>query len=217
MSEPPATKEWDAQWGRVGRALGEYSVATLHEAAEQKGALPAAIKPLSVEWKLCGPAYPVSCAPRDNLWLHRAIYAAPPGAVLVAETGGFYEAGYWGEVMTIAAMERRLGGLVLDGAVRDLARLLALGFPIFARGVHILGTAKDPEARGGLNVSIRLGSVVVRPGDWVVGDADGVVVVYEEDLETVVERAKQREDKEQEVIRRLRRGESTLSIYHLDP
>lgn len=200
----------------AGKALRAFSAATLHEALGKKGNLPSAIKPVQSNWKVCGPAYPVSCAPQDNLWLHRAIYAAPAGAVLVAETGGFHEAGYWGEIMTVAALQRGLAGLVLDGCVRDKVQLCRLGFPIFARGLNILGTGKDPAARGSLNEPIRIGEIMVRPGDWVVGDDDGVVIIYQEDISRVVHEAETREQKEGDVMERLKQGETTLNIYGLD-
>lgn len=201
--------------GPRGKQLGEFAVATLHEATGQKGNLPGGIKPIKAGWTLNGPAYPVSCAPRDNLWLHRAIYAAPEGVVLVVETGGYHEAGYWGEIMTSAAVERRLAGLVLDGCVRDKLQVTDMGFPIFARGLNVLGTGKDPHARGSLNQPIRVGRTLVRDGDWVVGDDDGVVIINQEDIEQVLESARARIDKEHDVMERIHRGESTLDIYRL--
>ncbi|WP_067929419.1 4-carboxy-4-hydroxy-2-oxoadipate aldolase/oxaloacetate decarboxylase [Alicyclobacillus shizuokensis] len=197
----------------VPKAQG-YSSATLHEAAGQRGALPSAIKPLEPDWKVCGRAVPVSSPPGDNLWLHRAIYAAQPGDILVVHTGGAYEYGYWGDVMTTAALARGLGGLVIDGCVRDGKVLRELGFPIFARGLCIRGTRKDPSGAGSIRLPIRIDDAVVQDGDLVVGDADGVVVVPQADVEATLVRAQQRERHEEEVRVLLRRGASTLDIYH---
>lgn len=192
-----------------------FSAATLHEAYAKRGALPSAVKPVSASLAVCGPAFTVLSPPRDNLWLHRAIYAARPGDVLVVDTGGFHEAGYWGEVMTAAAMERKLGGLVIDGCVRDGNRLAASGFPVFSRGLCIRGTDKDRSAAGCLNEPIRLGDVRICPGDLVVGDADGVVVVAQEHVRRALEAAGRREEEEQRLFERIAAGETTLDMYRL--
>ncbi len=159
-----------------------------------------------------GPAVTVSCAPGENLKIHEAIYTARAGDVLVVEVGGGYEYGYWGEIMTVAAQARALGGLVIDGGVRDGDRIIDLGFPVFARRQCIRGTGKDPSA-GAIDEPIAVGDVSVRPGDVVVGDGDGVVVVRQEDVESVAAAAQSREAVEAEIMDGLRAGRSTLEIY----
>jgi 4-hydroxy-4-methyl-2-oxoglutarate aldolase len=191
------------------------SAASLHEAAGKQGALPAAIKPLSPAFRLCGWAFPVKSPPGDNLWLHRAIYEAAAGDVLVVHTGGFTEAGYWGEIMTQAAIERKHAGLVIDGGVRDSQRLIALAFPVFSRGICIQGTSKDPSGKGTLRAPIQLGDIVIRYGDLVVGDADGVVIIAQESAADVIEKAHARDAAEAVILERLSRGERTLDIYNL--
>lgn len=188
-------------------------VATLHEAAGKTGAFPAAIKPVAPSFKICGPALTVQSPPADNLWLHRALMVAQPGDVLVVQVSGHYDAGYWGEVMSTAARVRILGGLVIDGCVRDGAILEEFGFPVFARGLCIRGTGKDFAARGWIGHAQMFDDVVVQPGDLIVGDADGVVAVARERVGEVLAAAREREAKEQEIIRRLEAGESTLDIY----
>ncbi|NBH07437.1 RraA family protein [Amycolatopsis sp. SID8362] len=190
--------------------LGEFGTATLHESGATP--LPPQLRPLDPAWRICGYAFTVRLTPGNNIWLHRALYAAAPGDVLVASTGGAFEFGYWGDILTSAAIARRLGGLVLDGCVRDSAELLQLGFPVFSRGLCVRGTGKDTTG-GDLDADITIGSVVVRPGDLVVGDADGVVVSPREDAAVIGERAARREDKEASVRRRIAAGESTLDIY----
>jgi 4-hydroxy-4-methyl-2-oxoglutarate aldolase len=157
----------------------------------------------------------VSSPPGDNLWLHRAIYAAGPGDVLVVSVDGDGEFGYWGEVMSEAALARSLGGLVIDGPVRDAARLRALGFPVFATGLCIRGTGKDPAAQGGLEAPVVLGDVTVNHGDLVMGDEDGVVVVPSAEARRAIDLAEAREQEEATIFDRLRAGETTLSIYGL--
>ncbi len=197
----------------VLREAATLATATLHEAAGQVGALPAAIKPIASGVRVCGPAFTVAAAPVDNLWIHRGLAEAAPDAILVVTVDGAYEAGYWGDVMTSAAMARGLGGLVIDGCVRDRRELRDSGFPIFARGVSIRGTAKVADAPGSVGASLRVGDVVVRPGDLIVGDDDGVVVLPREDLPGILRGAQARIVKEAEVIGELRRGRTTLEIY----
>jgi 4-hydroxy-4-methyl-2-oxoglutarate aldolase len=191
------------------------SSATVHEAAGRIGALPSAIKPLDRAWHLVAPAFPVRLPPGDNLWLHRAVYAAKPGEVLVVDTGGGFEYGYWGEILAEAALARGLAGLVIHGGVRDAQRLRELGWPVFAERVCIRGTVKDPAGDGALGKPINLGGVDVAEGDLVVADADGVVVVPAARAAAVSVRSHERDRAEAETIRRLRAGETTLAIYRL--
>jgi 4-hydroxy-4-methyl-2-oxoglutarate aldolase len=195
--------------------LAQFDTATVHEACGRRGALPSSIKPVDPSFRICGPAFTVDCPPSDNLCVHRAVYAARPGDVLVVDVRGHIEAGYWGEILSQAALVRGLGGLVISGGVRDLHQLVALGFPVFAANVCIRGTRKEPKGDGRLGETILVGDVTVRPGDTVLGNADGVVVVEADELEAVVAAARARVEAERDVLTRLRRGESTLDIYGL--
>ncbi|MCP5381589.1 MAG: RraA family protein [Kordiimonadaceae bacterium] len=193
------------------QALGAFGTATIHEAAGQIGALPGNIKPISKNMKLCGPVFPLHCLARSNINLHEAIYRAKPGDILVGCIEGMKDAGYWGDILTCAAQERGIKGLVLDGCVRDADDIDALGFPIFARGLNILGTGK---MRGGsIGDKIMIGDIEINAGDVIVGDRDGVVVIPSAKLEHVIEASKSREDKENDVRKRLKAGESSLEIY----
>jgi len=196
----------------IARAA-QVSAATLHEAAGKTGALPAAIKPVASSFRICGPALTVNSPPADNLWLHRALAVARPGDVLVVSVAGHYGAGYWGEVMSTMAQARQLGGLVIDGCVRDGGILEDFGFPVFARGLCMRGTGKDFSARGWLGHPVLMGDVVVQPGDVIVGDADGVVALPQAQLETVLQAAASRDAHEADIMRRLRAGEATLDLF----
>ncbi|MFM2364209.1 MAG: hypothetical protein RLZZ316_3111, partial [Bacteroidota bacterium] len=101
------------------KELSKFSAATLHEALGKQGNLPSGIKPIAANMKVCGPAYTVKTMPRDNVLLHRAYAYAKPGDVIVVECGGFYEAGYWGDLMSLGAKTKGINGLVIDGCVRD--------------------------------------------------------------------------------------------------
>ncbi|MEA2211902.1 MAG: 4-hydroxy-4-methyl-2-oxoglutarate aldolase [Solirubrobacteraceae bacterium] len=195
--------------------LAGLSSATVHEAYGMRGALPSAVKPVDPDFYLCGPVFTIDCPPADNLWLHRAIYAAAPGDVLVADMRGHTEAGYWGEVLSQAAIARGIAGLVMTGGVRDTREISTLRFPVFAANVCIRGTVKDPRGDGRLGGSMRIGDVDVHPGDTVVGDADGAVVVGAHHVDSVAQAGRARVASEREMLKRLRRGESTIDILGL--
>lgn len=194
------------------RARG-HSSATLSEASGLSIAVCPELRSAWAGARLCGPAFTVQGAGGDNLALHHAILQAPPGAVLVADLGGA-RFGHWGEVLTVAAQQRGLTGLLIDGGVRDAAELEALGFPVFSRNNSILGTRKHFCGVYGLPVTV--GGITVRTGDLVVGDVDGVVALPSADVEQVLDRADARLAKENEFMEQLRKGRSTLDLYGFD-
>jgi len=195
--------------------LKSLGTSTLYEAQGRKGAFPAAIRPT---WKgafVAGRAFTVLMRPGDNLALHHAVALASPGDVLVVDCDGYSDSGVWGEVLTVAAQHRGIAGLVVNGSVRDIDRGEALGFPVFSRGVSMGGTSKDdPGTLGGV---LRLGSLEVSPGDLIVGDSDGVVAISQSALETVVDAATDREEREQVMMRSLREGKLTIELMDLRP
>lgn len=199
--------------GLIARARALPS-ATVHEAGGRVGALPPAIKPVHPSMKLCGPAVTVHSPGGDNLWIHRALYVARPGDVLVVYANEVYDYGYWGEIMSTAAQVRGLGGLVIAGGVRDIDLLERIGFPVFATGLCIRGTGKDHLARGWVNHPVLMGDITVHAGDLVLGDRDGVVVIGRERAAEVVRAAEQREAKEADVLKRIAAGERTLEVYN---
>ncbi len=193
------------------------SSASLYEAVGQVGALPSTIRPIRPGMHLTGSALTVKSPPGDNLWLHRAIYAARPGDVLVVDVGSGLEYGYWGEIMTVAAQARGVAGLVISGGIRDSDQLASRGFPTFAGTVCLRGTAKDASNKGEIGGLICLGGVTVRYGDFVVADSDGVVVVPRDQAAEAVGGSLKRDAAERQIISRLNAGESTLDIYGLPP
>jgi 4-hydroxy-4-methyl-2-oxoglutarate aldolase len=193
------------------------SASTAHEAAGRIGALPSQIRPRHPSFRICASAFPVRCPAGDNLWLHRAVYAAQAGQALVVEvTGGDgTDFGYWGEILSVAATERGLAGLVITGGVRDIDQLAQVGFPVFSTAVALRGTVKDPASAGQLGEPVRIGAVQVHDGDLVIADCDGVVVLPAADASAALAAAATREAKERDVLTRLRAGASTLEIYGL--
>jgi 4-hydroxy-4-methyl-2-oxoglutarate aldolase len=195
--------------------IAAMGTSTLYEAAGQRGALPSAIRPMTRNCRFAGSAVTVSGPPGDNLWLHRGLYKCRPGDTLVATVGGAYEWGYWGEILSFAARELALAGVVIDGCVRDLAQIDEVGIPVFGRGASIRGTAKHADGVGAINDAIVLGNAVVNPGDWIVGDEDGLVVIPVGRAESVIERGKERLAKESIIMAALRVGKRTLDLYDL--
>jgi 4-hydroxy-4-methyl-2-oxoglutarate aldolase len=195
--------------------LSAVSSATLHEVAGRIGCLPASIKPADPTFHIGGPAFPVRCQPGNNLQLHQAVYAASAGDVLVADVGSDPNYGYWGELLSVAASVRRLGGLVINGCVRDCLALAEVGFPVFGAGVFVQGTGKDGGEHDSFPDSVQIGNVVVHRGDLVVGDADGVVAVPAAIAQEMVRRSYERMAAERVVIERLRSGETTIDILGL--
>jgi 4-hydroxy-4-methyl-2-oxoglutarate aldolase len=187
--------------------------ATLHEAGGRIGALPGIIKPVHPAMTLCGPAVTVHSPAGDNLWIHRALYAALPGDVLVVFASDGYDWGYWGEILSTAAIARKLGGLVIDACVRDGVLLGELSFPVFARGLNIRGTGKDFGARGWINAPVMIGDVIINAGDLIVGDGDGVVAIPRAKAADVIAASHEREAKEAGIMERLKASETSLSIY----
>lgn len=191
------------------KALASLPVAALYEAAGG-GALPGAIQALGPANQLAGPAYPVRCAGRSNLPIHRALYAARPGEVLVIAHGGEPEAALAGEMVATAARIRGLAGLVLDGFVRDRAELEAAHFPVFCRGAAVLGPDKRAHRHAGIGKPVRIGGTRIRPGDFVRGDADGVIVLPKGKLAAITKMAPARLEKEAEMRRKMKKSGARL-------
>jgi 4-hydroxy-4-methyl-2-oxoglutarate aldolase len=191
-------------------ALG---TATVGEAWPAARLAAAPLRPLAPGMALAGTALPVRCVPGDNLALHLAIAAARPGDVLVVDYGGSVESGPFGEIMALACQLRGIAGLVIDGAVRDSAQIAALGFPVFARGLNIRGTAKGD--RGVIGAPVSLGGVTVAPGDVVLADADAILLLGPGDIGPALTAARARAEREADIMARLRQGETTVSILGL--
>lgn len=199
---------------QIEQAL-RYGTATLHEAAGRVGALPSNIKPIAAGLRLCGPAFTVHGRGYDNLWIHRALYTASPGDILVIATGQALEAGYWGQILNEAAMVRRLGGVVIEGGVRDSNVLARQPFPVFSAGICMVGTGKDQGATGWLNAPVRIGNIVVQPGDLICGDDDGVVAIGKDHVTDTLKASAVREADEVGKIARIKAGERTVDLYQL--
>jgi 4-hydroxy-4-methyl-2-oxoglutarate aldolase len=184
--------------------------ALLHEALGKRGAFQHDVRPAWAGAKILGRALTVKSMPGDNLMLHVAVSIAQPGDVLVVTCEGFLECGIWGEIITVAAQERGIRGLVTDGAVRDTEQIARLGFPVFSRGLSIKGTTK--RQKGELNKPIVIAGQLVHPGDIIVADNDGVVAVPAAEIDAAIAKAREIQTREAGVMARLKKGELTLDL-----
>ncbi len=162
---------------------------------------------------VAGPAYTAECPAGDNLASHAAVARAPRGSVLVVSTGADTGHGGWGEILATGAIAQGIRGLVTDGGVRDVEALRRIGFPTFAGAVALAGTTK--HGGGSTGRPVQLGGVSVAPGDWIVGDADGVVVIPGAELDNVLSAAHQRTEREADYLARLRNGATTVELLGL--
>lgn len=190
--------------------LGEIDAATLYEASGLDCAMEPEIRPVWPGATIVGRALPLRTHPADNLPLHIALEDARPGDVLVVD-GRQELCGYWGEVLAVAAQMRGVKGLVIDGGCRDVERMAEIGFPVFARGVSVRRTGKN--FRGRINETLVVAGVPVSPGDAVVADPDGVIVIPAGAVDATLAAADERLAKEAGFMERIRGGELTLDIY----
>jgi 4-hydroxy-4-methyl-2-oxoglutarate aldolase len=197
----------NAHWIKI---LSELPVATVYEAAGKLGDVSPAIRPMFDGIRVCGPAFTLKTMPGDNLSVFNAIDQAPPGSVLVIDGGGTDRVTIWGGTSTVAAQAKGLAGCVTNAAIRDVDEIRELRFPVYAAGTAVRGTNKSHH--GWLNIPIALGDAIVRPGDLVLGDSDGLLIVAIEELQTVAEKALSK--RQQEIIKedRLKSGESIKQV-----
>jgi 4-hydroxy-4-methyl-2-oxoglutarate aldolase len=190
--------------------LGEAGVATVHEAGAD-ALLDPGITPVQQGARIGGSAVTVSCAPADNIMVHAAVELIEPGDVLVVTTTSPADNGMFGELLATSVMTRGCAGVVVDGGVRDVADLRRMGLPVWSRVIHAAGTVK--KSPGSVNLPVTCGGVTVDPGDVVVADDDGVVIVDRERVAEVLEAVRARLGREEETRSRLAAGELGLDLY----
>jgi 4-hydroxy-4-methyl-2-oxoglutarate aldolase len=188
------------------RKASAYQAAILADVAGRRGTLHGRIAALSPEMKLAGPAFTIEVRPGDNLMIHAAMAMAKPGDVLVIDGKGDRTCALMGAIMMNACRQLKLGGVVIDAAVRDVLELRELGFPVFAVGSNPNGPTKFVPGR--INWPVSVGGISVNPGDLIVGDADGVVVVEREKAESLLPLAQKKLDDETRRIAAIRRNEA---------
>lgn len=184
------------------------------DANGKKGNMNSGIKPNSPDLKIVGEAFTVQCYPKDNLAIHKAVYEAPAGSILVVDTQGYYNCGYFGDILGLACQLRGIVGLVIDGGYRDSEDLNQIGFPVFGRTINPGGTVK--ATIGKVGKPIICGGVSVSPRDLIVADADGVVVIEQENIMKVLQDAELIASNEIKAREKLNDGLSTIEILGLD-
>jgi 4-hydroxy-4-methyl-2-oxoglutarate aldolase len=193
--------------------LGELGVATVHEAQGRTGLMRPFMRPIYPSAKAAGTAITVSCHPGDNIMIHAAIEFCRQGDILIVTTTSESTDGMFGELLAESARAHGVVGLIIDAGCRDVRDLTEMQFPVWSKAVSAQGTVK--ASPGSVNIPVVCAGTIVRPGDAIIADADGVVVVKREDAAEVARLAGERFAKEQKTRERLKAGELGVDFYGL--
>ncbi|HMD33066.1 MAG TPA: 4-carboxy-4-hydroxy-2-oxoadipate aldolase/oxaloacetate decarboxylase [Candidatus Acidoferrales bacterium] len=193
--------------------LRNLPVATVHEAQGRRGLMKPYLRPIYLGARVTGPAVTVLSHPGDNLMIHAAVEVCRPGDVMVVAMVSESSDGMFGELLASSLRAHGVAGVVIDAGARDIADLTEMNFPVWSRAIHAQGTVK--ETAGSVNIDVVCAGAIVRPGDVIIGDQDGVVVVRREEALEVARLSDARRAKEEKNRERLSKGELGLDMYGL--
>lgn len=199
---------------KTRRRLLALQSALLSDTLGKTGAMDHDVKCYSARSKMAGPAATLRVHPADVLMVAKAVSLCPKGCVLVVDGQGELNTALWGSIITVGARLKGLAGVVIDGAIRDLEEIRRDPFPVFARAV--VPNAGGAEYRGEFDVPVQCGGVVVSPGDWIIGDEDGVVVIPAARLPEALEAAERLQKVEKQIERAVRAGKDLSSLLRYD-
>ncbi len=211
--KPRIVRQIERPSADVVARLGKLGVATVHEGQGRTGLMRPYMRPIFPAARLAASAITIFCHPSDNVMIHAAIEVCKPGDALVVATMSESTDGMFGELLATTCVAHGIVGLVIDAGVRDVSDLTSMNFPVWSKAISAQGTVK--ATAGWVNVEIVCAGAAVRPGDIVIGDQDGVVVVPRANADEVLGLSQERQQRESAARERLQKGELGMDMYGL--
>lgn len=208
-------KNFDRVNEQVLEEVEKLDVSTIYEAQGKKGLLTHTMKPIQDNQFIVGHAVTVHCASGDNLMIHAAIEVCQPNDILIVTTEDDTVDGMIGELIVSALVKKGVRGLIIESGIRDVKEIREMPFPVWSKGNSSKGTTKN--SAGSVNIPITLAGQIIEPGDIIVGDDDGVVVIKKEEVQSSIELSVKRLEKEVSVKEKIAKGQISLDFYDLRP
>lgn len=194
--------------------LRRFTVCNLADALGASYPIETSIFPIDPQFRICGPAVTVECAPGDNLTVHHALHLAQPGDVLIVCASSSCEGALWGELMSLSAKSKGLAGTIVDGPVRDPLEIKLLGYPVFCRQYNPRRATK--ETYGRINIPMRIGTLSVSPTDIILADSNGVAAIPQASVSEAIDLASEVVRKEDQIKHEILSGRTLFEIFNLE-